>query len=89
MTPRNCARPHRPGPSGEPVRSDCLYTWGCLHRLLGWGSRTVAKARRDGLPALSYGGRRYVEGRAIIEFLRRHPLVGDRGADGDIGGATP
>jgi len=80
--PSNQAGPHRAGPSGDPIRSDNLYTWRCLHTVLGWGSRTVARALRDGLPVLTYGGRRYVRGDALIEFLSRHPLAGDQGSGG-------
>jgi hypothetical protein len=74
---RNTAGAHRPGPSGELVKADCLYPWAALHTLLGWGSRTVARALRDGLPVLTYGSRRYVRGDALIAFLSRHPLERD------------
>jgi hypothetical protein len=86
--PSNQAGAHRPGPSGESVRADELLPWSALHTRLGWGSRTVAKAQRDGLRVLTYGGRKYVTGRSLIDFLDAHPLAGDQGGGGN-GGATP
>jgi hypothetical protein len=61
--------PHRPGPSGEPVRSDELLPWSALHSRLGWGSRAVAEAKARGLRVLRFSKRQYVLGRDIIEFL--------------------
>jgi hypothetical protein len=66
---RNTARAHRPGPSGEPIRADELLPWSALHARLGWGSRTIAKARAEGLRVLAFGGRLYVKGADIIAFL--------------------
>jgi hypothetical protein len=77
--PRNTPGAHRPGPSGEPIRADELLPWSALHTRLGWGSRTVAKPRAEGLRVLGFGGRLYVRGCDIISFLDGHPLVGDAG----------
>ena len=67
--PRNEAGPHRPGPSGEPIRSDELLPWAALHTRLGWGSRATAEAKARGLRVLSFAKRQYVLGRDIITFL--------------------
>jgi len=65
----NQAGPHRPGPSGEPIRSDELLPWSALHTRLGWGPAARAEARRRGLRVLSYAKRQYVLGRDVIAFL--------------------
>ena len=66
----NTAGPHRPGPSGEPIRADELLPWSALHTRLGWGSRAVAEAKRRGFCACrSYAKRQYVLGRDVIAFL--------------------
>lgn len=85
--PSNQAGAHRPGPTGEPVRADELLPWSALHTRLGWGSRTVAKARAGGLRVLAFGGRLYVKGADVIAFLDAHPLAGDQG-NGDQGGGN-
>ena len=66
---RNQAGPHRPGPSGEPIRADELLPWSALHTRLGWGARTIASARARGLSMLKFGKRQYILGRDIIAFL--------------------
>jgi hypothetical protein len=91
MKPRgqNQAGPHRRGPSGEPIRADELLPWSALHDRLGWGSRTISKARAQGLRVLRFGGRQWVKGADIIAFLDAHPLAGVQGngdqADGGPG----
>jgi hypothetical protein len=72
----NTAGPHRPGPSGEPIRADELLPWSALHTRLGWGSRAVAEAQRRGLRVLVYAKRKYILGRDVIDFLERHGQQG-------------
>ncbi len=66
---RNQAGPHRPGPSGEPIRADELYPWSALHTRLGWGDRSIALAKAKGLRVLRFGKRQYFLGRDVIAFL--------------------
>ena len=66
---RNHAGPHRPGPSGDPIRTDELYPWSALHTRLGWGARSIALAKAKGLRVLRYGKRQYFLGRDVIAFL--------------------
>ncbi len=80
--PHNEAGPHRPGPSGEPIRADELLPWSALHTRLGWGPRAIAEARRHGLRVLSFANRQYVKGNDVIAFLES---VAEQD-DGDHGG---
>jgi len=66
---RNQAGPHRPGPSGEPIRVDELYPWSALYTRLGWGARSIAVAKTKGLRVLRFANRQYVLGRDVIAFL--------------------
>jgi len=80
--PSNEAGPHRPGPSGEPIRPDELYPWAALHERLGWGSAAVAEARRRGLRPLVFARHHYFTGRALIDFLERHGQPQDSSSRG-------
>ena len=81
--PHNEAGPHRPGPSGEPIRADELLPWSALHTRLGWGARAVAEARRRGLRPLVFAKRRYITGSAIISFLEKQQDGEQQAAGGD------
>ena len=87
--PRNQAGPHRPGPTGEPIRADELLPWCALHSRLGWGPRAIAEARSRGLRVLRFANRQYILGGDIIRFLES---VADQGdvdqVQGDGPGAT-
>ena len=37
----------------------------------GWGSRSVARMQRDGLPVLRFSKWKFVSGKALVEFLER------------------
>ena len=79
---RNVSGPHRPGPDGQPIRSDELLPWAALHERLGWGSAAVAEARRRGLRVLKFARRQYVTGAEIIRFLdtvQDEPAAADGG----------
>ena len=38
-------------------------------RRLGWGSKTIAQAQRDGLRTTLYGRIRYTTGQAVLDFI--------------------
>ncbi len=84
---RNQAGPHRPGPSGEPIRTDELYPWSALHTRLGWGPRAVAVAKAKGLRVLGFAKRQYVLGRDVIAFLES--IHGELQAARQASGAGP
>ena len=67
--PRNQPGPHRPGPSGDPIRADELLPWSALHTRLGWGPRAVSDARARGLRVLRFANRQYIKGSDVIAFL--------------------
>lgn len=75
------ARPHRQGPSGDPLRADELLPWSALHARLGWGPRAIAEARSRGLRVLKFANRQYVKGIDVINFLES--VQGEPEADQD------
>ena len=65
----------KPRPDAQPkeyvsVHGDEVLPLALLRQRLGWGSRTMAQAQRDGLRTIPYGKRKYVLGRDLIHFLR-------------------
>ena len=77
----NIPGPHRPGPSGDPIRADELLPWSALHERLGWGPRAIAEARARGLRVLRFANRQYVKGSDVITFLES---VADTGDDNQV-----
>jgi hypothetical protein len=86
---RNTAQPHRPGPSGEPIKPDELYPLSALHTRLGWGPRGLAHAKRQGLRILAFSKWRYVKGADLINFIERQAGFGEGGAVGQGGEGKP
>jgi len=54
------------------VAPDRIYVAAKLFRLLEWKDAAQRKARRLGLTVRYFGGRRYILGRDLIEFLVKH-----------------
>jgi hypothetical protein len=76
-----------PAVSGE-IRADSLYRLSEVSRRLGWGARSQAQARRDGLRVVLYAKRGYILGADVLAFFkalrdRAGDAVGEQG-----GGAT-
>jgi len=70
---RNTSGPHRPRPSGQPIRPGELWPIALLHTRLGWGARSRAAAIRQGLPVHRWNKYAYVSTTALIAFLESQP----------------
>jgi hypothetical protein len=80
--PRNEAGPHRPDLTG-PIEASTLYPVRTGASLAGWGAKSLASAKKQGLRVLSFAGRSYLYGDDIIHFLltqpaRKRPVGGGR-----------
>jgi hypothetical protein len=80
-TPRNQSGPHRSGPAGG-IHVDEVLPIGEAMTRLGWGSRSLAEAKRKGLTVLCFGKRSYIFGGDLLEFLRAQPAIERRGGPG-------
>ena len=69
MTPGRPRKTPQPRPTG-PVRADAVYPLPILRQTLGWGNKTMAKAIRDGLPAITYGRGKLVLGEDLLAWIR-------------------
>ena len=49
-----------------------LYTLPALRRELGWGSHTMRRARRAGLPVRYEGSRAYAIGEDVVAYIREN-----------------
>jgi hypothetical protein len=82
MTTRttNAAGPHRSIPTG--FRTNKVYPIVRIMQCMGWGSRSLAEAKRRGLTVLCFSKRSYVFGGDLLEFLRAQPVIERRGGPG-------
>lgn len=55
----------------NPIRRDCLYVLDEFKAVMKWGDRAMRSARRDGLKVRYVGGRAYVLGEDVIEWIRQ------------------
>ncbi len=53
------------------IAADELYTLREAGRRLNWGRKTLQRAQRDGLQAVTYGREKYIRGAAILAFFER------------------
>ena len=68
--------------AGESFRSDELLPIRAAMKRLGWGSKTLAAAKRKGLHILCFGARSYLLGADVIAFLKDQPVVERHGGPG-------
>ena len=80
-TATNAAGPHRSIPTGT-IRAGEMYPIAEGMRRAGWGSRTLRKAKEQGLRVLTFGKRSFLLGDDIIAFLTQQPTIERRGGPG-------
>lgn len=56
----------------ESIKPDEVYAFELIPERLGIGRVTLRKAERDGLETYKIGGRKFVEGRQLISYLKRN-----------------
>lgn len=53
----------------RPITQDGLYRLDDFKKAMGWGDRALRSARRDGLPVRYFGGRGFVLGKDVIDWM--------------------
>ena len=67
----NNSRPKKSTAAGDGmVHPEVLYRLAAIARQLGWGERSIRKARREGLPIHKCGRCSYVYGADAIAYVR-------------------
>ena len=66
---RQAMSPARSAESLRSIKPDELYVASDAYQSLGWKAAAQRKARRLGLRVKYFGGRSYVLGRDLIQFL--------------------
>lgn len=63
-------KPKRPDRPGVIVPAE-IYTSDELKRRLGWGPRSLNRAKKDGLKVRRYGNVRFVRGSDFIDWIAK------------------
>lgn len=62
-------------PTGGAIRADEAYALPDFQRITGQGSKSIRRARREGLPVTRIGRRSYILGEHWLEHLRKKSAV--------------
>jgi hypothetical protein len=63
------SKQHPSSDTRRPIEPQCLYPLELAKHYLGWGAASLRHARRNGLRVKYAGGRGYVLGQDIIQYI--------------------